>query len=66
MNCPSCEMVAINGVACHEQGCPDAWKSEIRECKECGALFSPQNRAQPCCDEECFAMYYGLPLEPKE
>lgn len=27
--CDSCEVLTINGVYCHELGCPEAWKDEI-------------------------------------
>ena len=27
--CQQCETVHINGVKCHEQGCPDAWMDYI-------------------------------------
>ncbi len=45
-NCDSCEATMINGVYCHESGCPNRHKryvpereSWIRfiECRECGA-----------------------------
>ena len=39
MHCGQCEMLAINGVACHETGCPEAWRGQIRQCKECGLAF---------------------------
>jgi len=34
-------MVTINGLSCHETGCPDAWRTEKRECRECGCDFIP-------------------------
>lgn len=57
--CSSCQMVAINGVPCHETGCPDAWKDYTRECKECGVEFKPEHRHQDCCSESCAEAYYG-------
>ena len=43
MHCDQCEMLAINGVACHETGCPNAgarWDGdtwiEQRTCSICG------------------------------
>ena len=45
MNCDSCEMLSINGVPCHETGCPNqraTWSEErgqwvhYVECFECG------------------------------
>ena len=46
MNCDQCQMLSINGIACHETGCPNSrkvWVAEreqwIRfvECRECGS-----------------------------
>ena len=43
MRCDQCEMLSINGVACHETGCPNSRKAfrygawiRIVECFECG------------------------------
>lgn len=58
--CDSCEMLSINGVACHEIGCPDSWKGSVRECNECGREFVPADRHQGECDDECYAAYHGL------
>lgn len=34
--CNSCSPSRINGVLCHETGCPDAWKDRRKECADCG------------------------------
>lgn len=57
--CDACEVLTINGVRCHEHGCPDAWKDEIRNCKWCGQEFTPHARAQFVCDDDCAEAYYG-------
>lgn len=49
----------INGVRCHEAGCPDAWRDQIRECLFCGTEFNPEVRSQTCCDEGCADAYYN-------
>jgi hypothetical protein len=45
MRCDQCQMLSINGVACHETGCPNSRKTWIAErgswvsfvdCFECG------------------------------
>ena len=45
MYCDQCEMLSINGMACHETGCPNARKTWLPdreqwvrfvECRECG------------------------------
>ena len=64
--CQSCQAVTINGLVCHERGCPDAWKDYKRTCKWCGSEFTPDDRYQTCCDEDCISAYYGLPLYPLE
>ena len=58
--CDSCEAVHINGVLCHEHGCPDAWKDTKRECKWCGSAFIPDDRFQQFCDDSCYRAYNGM------
>ena len=53
--CNGCSPAIINGVFCHESGCPDAWRDHPRECFECGCDFLPVERFQRVCldhDEE--------------
>ena len=59
--CIACEVVRINGMLCHETGCPEAWKDYARECAWCGADYRPTYREQDCCSTECAEAYYGLP-----
>jgi len=59
MSCPSCAQVSINGVVCHEQGCPDAWRDETRECRWCGGKFKPESGWQEFCCDDCAAAYHG-------
>lgn len=56
MRCDQCEMATINGVPCHERGCPNGksrWDADeqrwirTRSCRECGC--------QVDADEECCA-----------
>ena len=63
--CQSCEMLNINGLNCHETGCPDAWLWYHRECCWCGQLFLPDQLHQKYCSCECFASDNGLTLEEK-
>ena len=49
--CNSCEVMVINGFDCHEFGCPDKWKDETIECKECGFEFIPTEQYQTICPE---------------
>lgn len=56
--CKSCEVVHINGVLCHEIGCPDAWKDYTRTCLWCGREFKPhQSPRQTCCSGGCAKAY---------
>jgi len=58
MRCNQCSAAIINGVFCHEIGCPnmrsrydaalDAW-IKMRECSECGSIV---DQSEPCCNEE--------------
>jgi len=57
--CASCQALTINGLLCHEMGCPDAWLDYVRECKWCGQEFRPEERGQTCCSEECGQAYYS-------
>jgi hypothetical protein len=58
--CDSCEALIINGVLCHERGCPDAWKDEIRECPWCGTHFVPESQYERYCSYSCFRAYSGF------
>lgn len=57
--CDQCEVLMINGIKCHETGCPLAWEDELRECVECGQEFKPESRYQHACSEECATAYAG-------
>lgn len=50
-HCDQCEVLFINGVKCHEHGCPSAYKDEIRECKDCGCDFEPESSRQTFCND---------------
>lgn len=58
MHCDQCEMLSINGVACHETGCPNMgarWDADDgvwvkqRVCLDCGCTV---DRDDPCCQGE--------------
>lgn len=63
MRCQSCEMLSINGLPCHETGCPDKWTTETLECRWCGQDFKPEDRSQKDCSPCCFAAYAGAECE---
>jgi hypothetical protein len=60
--CWSCEVTYINGIRCHEHGCPEAWRDEQRECRECGTGFIPETSDQSFCSDICNGAYNGFPL----
>jgi hypothetical protein len=51
VRCDQCQLVRINGMVCHEIGCPIAWKDDVRECRECGCEFGPEFRRQTVCND---------------
>lgn len=57
--CDQCEALTINGVYCHEQGCPLAWKDHNRECRWCGSDFKPKEEYQRCCCQDCSDNYWN-------
>lgn len=57
--CTQCEALRVNGVLCHENGCPEAWRDYTRECRECGTTFKPEEKHQVFCSPCCNAAYYG-------
>ncbi len=63
--CHSCQVVRIQGKVCHEFGCPEAFKSETRECAWCGSKFTPKHSRDKFCDESCYRAFYGIP-DPDE
>jgi hypothetical protein len=65
MTCPSCQLMVIQGVICHERGCPDGHLFTTQECKWCGTEFRPvEKRRESFCCASCEAAYYVHP-EPE-
>lgn len=58
--CDSCQELNINGVNCHEIGCPDSWKDYEIECFECGCDFVPDERYQNTCNDCMETSYLDL------
>lgn len=58
LGCSRCNAVSINGVPCHESGCPNERRE--RECKECGGDFIEETRGQEFCEDACYRHYWGL------
>ncbi len=47
--CRQCEVLAINGIVCHEIGCPVSWKEYKLECFECGLEFEREEEYDTVC-----------------
>ena len=64
--CDQCQVVTIQGVACHETGCPKSWRDPVtgkgypRECDWCGCEFVPDGRTCTLCSVDCYDAYFGL------
>ena len=56
--CDQCDVVAINGVVCHEFGCPNKWQDEMRECEWCGCMYLPKRKTSTCCNKSCAKAHY--------
>jgi hypothetical protein len=52
-------MLNINGVNCHETGCPDEWQDYFVECKWCGGGFKPKEKGDTFCCDDCSLQYYS-------
>ena len=55
--CNSCEVLNINGLNCHEIGCPDSWMDYKNKCAWCGQEFTPEYKGQKCCSDDCAQDY---------
>ena len=64
MKCDQCQAIRIQGIICHETGCPnshidlDTGKPYHKECKWCGSEFELQEKYQEFCCAECAECYY--------
>ena len=50
VRCDQCTILHINGVKCHESGCPVSWRDYDQPCGECGTDFRPATKHQSICD----------------
>lgn len=55
--CDQCQVASIQGVKCHELGCPEAWRDELRTCPWCGTDFTPCHRDHRFCNMTCSRDY---------
>lgn len=53
VHCTDCQMLSINGMPSHENGCRSAWQREVRRCRDCGCDFRPIERDVAIC-EDCW------------
>lgn len=59
LQCPSCQLARINGIVCHETGCPDRHLFTRQECCWCGSTFRPARVGQQCCSASCRRAFRG-------
>ena len=65
--CDQCEAMMINGIYCHETGCPRA--TQTAECFECGINVTVPvgyPRTLTYCSEECYRIAHGCSEEVPE
>ena len=63
--CDGCSPATINGVLCHETGCPEAWRDHPRDCFECGCEFYPESRDHSICPD-CVEWLQGDVFEEED
>lgn len=51
VSCPSCNLLRINGILCHEIGCPDSHLFVKRTCRLCKDTFEPEHNKQDTCSD---------------
>lgn len=69
--CDHCEVMYINGIKCHEIGCPVAYLDYTAECRWCGQKIKPyegirEPDGRSFCDNSCYCYYYNLPCEEND
>jgi hypothetical protein len=63
--CDQCNAMMLQGVACHETGCPNSWKHPATDepypidCVWCGRPFTPETKDDRFCDDSCAESFYG-------
>jgi len=66
--CDQCQLVSIQGVVCHEQGCPKDWvdpetgEGYSVECGWCGERFAPYRKDETCCSDDCYSHFNYFPF----
>jgi YHS domain-containing protein len=66
--CPNCQAVRINGVLCHETGCPTPYIGKTLDCVWCGTKFKAPAEEEPIkrrimgreryfCSEDCLESF---------
>lgn len=75
MKCNQCEAAMINGVYCHESGCPnqdkkynaesESWES-VFECSECGSEYDSAESAGECCQSGFDYVMESIDLEDED
>jgi len=60
--CDGCSPSMVNGILCHEHGCPEKWRDTEYECYWCGTDYLPQSEPGhlKLCSDECYRAYMGF------
>lgn len=58
VKCHNCNTAYINGVLCHEHGCPTAFRVPMN-CKDCDTKFMPATKWQKYCQDCIDAASYS-------
>lgn len=64
--CDGCSPSMIQGVLCHERGCPDAWRDYRVGCFECGFSFYPESRDHRICQDCMESLECDPPIDDEE
>lgn len=64
--CNSCAILYVNGIRCHETGCPEAFRDTLVECRWCGSAFVPEEKGQLYCSDSCYGADNGMAEDIEE
>lgn len=57
--CTQCQVLSINGLRCHETGCPIAWREYTKRCRNCKREFKLKEQRQEVCSKQCYRDFWG-------
>jgi hypothetical protein len=57
LRCPSCQLARIQGIVCHETGCPDRHLFTFTSCLWCGQRCKARRDGRRFCSGSCYRSY---------